>query len=184
MAAIRTLFLLRHAKSSWNNPHLEDRERPLNRRGLRDAPMMGKYLVGIKGLPELIISSPAVRAYQTAKIIAAELDYDPGDIRINDSIYEAHPADLLEIIRGIPSSVVSALMVGHNPGFTSIANILAGTEIETIPTCGFCSVRFESDNWSSVAAQSGQLLNFEYPKKFRQPEPTEDSESSTPSCAS
>ena len=178
MANIKTLFLLRHAKSSWNNPRLDDRERPLNRRGLRDAPLVGKFMAGLANLPELILSSPAHRAYETAKIVAAELDHDLAAIRIHDAIYEAHPADLLKIIRGIPPTVSSALLVGHNPGITSITNILAGSEIEKIPTCGFCLLRFEAETWPEISAQSGQLLNFEYPKKFRKNEADETAESS------
>ena len=119
---MKTLYLIRHAKSSWKHPELTDFERPLNKRGRSDAPKMGRLLEKRKIIPDVFISSPAIRAAMTARIIADKLNYPLSDIQYADQIYEANAQELYDIIAGTDDQYSSAMLVGHNPGMTFLAN--------------------------------------------------------------
>lgn len=162
---MKTLYLVRHAKSSWKQPELSDFERPLNKRGKKDAPFMGKILSDKDVNPAMMISSPAKRAATTAKIIASEIDY-PGDkIVFDENIYDATGRGLLEIISGIDEKYDSAMLFGHNPGITVLQNNLSDHFIDNIPTSGVVALRFNS-SWSEIKLKSGKFVFFEYPKKY------------------
>src|SRR5262245_44557478 len=118
---MKTLFLIRHAKSSWAEPGLSDRERPLNDRGRRDAPKMGKRLAKRDAVPDLILSSPAVRALETAEIIAEKLDYRRKDIVVVDRLYGVAADDLLALIQKLDDKLQRVMLFGHNPGLTELA---------------------------------------------------------------
>ena len=160
---MKKLILVRHAKSSWKNPALSDFNRPLNKRGKRDAPYMGKKLreKGIK--PELIIASPAVRAKKTAFTIAEEIEYPRNKIIFDDSIYEASPSELLEMIRHCNHQFNSIMIIGHNPGLTMLNNHLTNHYIDNIPACGVVGIKFNS-SWENVDLRTGKFLFFLYPK--------------------
>ena len=161
---MKVLVLVRHAKSSWKDPTLDDRERPLNKRGERDAPEMGARLARRKHRPDLIVSSPAVRALQTARIIANKLGYARKEIVVEERLYGAGVVELLDVIRNADESVATLMLFGHNPGLTELANHLGPREIPNLPTCGVLYLRFETDTWSVVGYGRGDEVLFEFPK--------------------
>jgi len=164
---MKTLCLIRHAKSSWKFPNLSDFDRPLKKRGISDAPLMGTVLKqkGVK--PDLMLSSPANRAISTAKLIAKELGYPQMDIEQNKGIYHAYTTDLLKIVQNIEDKYSTVCIFGHNPGFTDLANFLTGATIFNVPTSGVCCVHFPISTWKDIAQNKGELAFFEYPKLYR-----------------
>lgn len=162
---MKHLYIVRHAKSSWVDCEVADVERPLNKRGKKDAPVMGERLKDRGVTPDLIVSSPAKRAYKTAKKIAKKLDYPKKRIVKDESIYEGSEGDLLQVIRRADSNVESLMIFGHNPGFTFLANALVGEPlIDNIPTCGVFRVDFDVDDWREVEPGTGKFQFFDYPK--------------------
>lgn len=162
---MKTLYLVRHAKSSWKYPELTDFDRPLNKRGKRDAPEMGRRLKDRDIMPDLMLSSPANRALTTCREIARQIDFPKSGIQTDAGIYHAGTSTLLAIIRKTPGSIDSLMMFGHNPGFTDFANQLAGTDIFNIPTCGIFACSFDVDEWQNVAEGKGRMIFYDYPKK-------------------
>ena len=161
---MKELIIVRHAKSSWKNSGLDDRERPLNKRGERDAPEMGARLATRKDRPDLIVSSPAVRALETARIIAKKLGYVCKKIVVKERLYGASAADLLDVIRNADDVVVTLMLFGHNPGLTELANHLGPRPIPNLPTCGVLHLAFKTDTWSTVGYARGDEVLFEFPK--------------------
>jgi len=164
-ASMRTLFLVRHAKSSRDEPRLADRDRPLNKRGKRDAPEMARRLARRSERPELIVTSPAVRALATAKVIADALDVAAANIVTLESLYDAAADALLQVIRGLDDRYTCAMIVGHNPGMTNAANLLASATIENVPTCGVVVVRFTARSWADIRDRAGEMVDFDFPKR-------------------
>ncbi len=164
---MKRLFLIRHAKSSWKEPELEDFDRPLNKRGKRDAPVMGKKLRERKTKIDLIISSPAKRAKRTAEIIAGIISQDPRGILWLESVYAASSQTLLHLVQKIEDAFQNVMLVGHNPGLTTLAERLTGREIDNIPTCGIVAIEFEVDSWKNIRDKTGKLEFFDYPKKLQ-----------------
>ena len=162
---MKRLYLIRHAKSSWDDPDLADYERPLNKRGKEEAPMMGKRLKKSKVQPDLILSSPAKRALKTAKIIAKELDFPKKRIVTDEAIYEAGVPALLSVIRNIDDAFQQVLFCGHNPGLTDLAQSLTNVQIDNIPTCGVFCLDFDLPSWKEVADGKGIFVFFDYPKR-------------------
>lgn len=163
---MKTLYLIRHAKSSWKDPDLRDFERPLNKRGKRDAPEMGQRLKKYKAVADVIISSPAKRAIKTAKIIAREVGFPVRKIVTKETVYLADVPTLVEVIRKISDKHHQVMLFGHNPGLTMLANFLVnGEPVENIPTCGIFCIEFEIDSWEKVEEGVGKTLFFDYPKK-------------------
>jgi len=161
---VKQLYLIRHAKSSWSDPIRSDFDRPLNKRGKRDAPFMGQRLAAAQICPDLIISSSAKRARKTARLIASEIDYDKEAIRFMDELYGAGHIELLAIINDIKNTVGSLVLVGHNHGITEFAEWLTGATIVNIPTCGIVSIGFSVRRWSDIGEKAGTLTFFDYPK--------------------
>jgi len=143
---MKKLWILRHAKSDWGSPSLPDFERPLNRRGLGNAPAMGVFLAE-RAVPELVLSSPATRARQTAELVSQSMGYAVGRIRYEPRIYEASPETLLDVIENIPDEVQHLMLVGHNPGLTMLVNMLGGS-LDNLPTCSVVSMAFDSRDWT------------------------------------
>jgi phosphohistidine phosphatase len=162
---MKRLMLMRHAKSSWDQPDLPDFDRPLNKRGKRDAPLMARRLCELGEKPDLILSSPAERAIRTAMVVAEELGIPKKKIVENDDIYLADVELLLEILRGLDDSHKRVLLCGHNPGMTNLCNYLADMNIENIPTCAVVCLKIAIASWSELGQASGTLVYFEYPKK-------------------
>ena len=161
---MKILTLVRHAKSSWNNSQLTDRERPLNRRGEKDAPVMGKRIVEHGIRPSLIIASPAVRAWTTAKIVAQEISYPGEFLQRENSIYMASLNDLLGTIVAQDNGFNNILLVGHNPGLTDFSNYLSPGISNNLPTAGVVSVQIDREDWNLYERPKTELLVFDYPK--------------------
>ncbi len=152
---MKTLMLLRHAKSSWDDVSLRDFERPLAPRGRKAAPRMAKALKESGILPDLIISSPAARARATIEIViaAAALDITP---QFEEGIYGATSAELMAVVRHIPDTSACALLVGHNPGFENLVARLTGKD-EAMPTAALACIEFQIDRWEDVEDGAGRL---------------------------
>jgi phosphohistidine phosphatase len=157
----KILYLVRHAKSSWSNSSLTDRERPLNKRGRRSAPDMGRRMAAQGHRPELIVSSPANRALSTARNIAKELDYDDADIVTDEALYFGSMQDVLE---GLDDRYNRVMVVGHNPTMTHHMNSLANTSVDNMPTCALAVIGFEISSWVDLYSTGGELLEYDFPK--------------------
>ncbi|APG28978.1 hypothetical protein A7E78_02145 [Syntrophotalea acetylenivorans] len=165
----KRLTLLRHAKSSWRDPDLTDFDRPLNKRGQRDAPMMGRRLAKRGFAPDLFLVSPALRTRLTAEIIAEQLEVDIGKLSFDHGIYLAGAHELINLLRCIDEQLQDVLLIGHNPGITDLANYLVGACIENVPTCGVFSVSLPITSWRDLEGTAGNLLFYDYPKKHIEP---------------
>lgn len=162
---MKELILIRHAKSSWSNPLLDDFERPLNKRGEKNAPFMAKVLKQ-KGLtPDLIISSPSIRTKQTLDYFIQEFDYK-GEIIFEESIYEAPFENLLKVIKNIDDKYKTIFLFGHNPGLNDLVDFLIGNFEENIPTSGVLKLNFDIKKWGNLKEKIGILDFFIYPKMF------------------
>lgn len=164
---MKRLYLVRHAKSSWADSSLEDVDRPLNKRGRRDAPVMGKRLMNRGAVVEAIWSSPAVRAKETARLLAKAISFPRKTIQSHDEIYSGTMDDILEGIRGCSDTVDNLLLVGHNSVLTDFANLLAdpgGEEVDWLPTCGVAALEFSCSMWAQLQAGRGRLLFVDFPK--------------------
>lgn len=160
---MKTLFIMRHAKSSWDDPALADFERPLNERGLKTAPFMGAVMAEYDLAPELIVSSPAMRARQTAELVREPAAAD-AEIRFDERIYEASAQRLLEVVSEIEDRFDAAMIVGHNPGFENLVRVLTG-KIEAMPTAALAVVDLEIDSWQEIAVETGNLRKLIRPKE-------------------
>jgi phosphohistidine phosphatase len=163
---MRTLTLIRHAKSSWKDSTLDDFDRPLNRRGKDNAPMMGRLLNKAGVRFDLITTSPALRALTTARLIAAELGYPETGLLQNPRLYNASAPELLEVVHGLPEDRQEVALVAHNPGLTELCNYLCGERIDNLPTCAVASIRFDVDTWAAVYRDTGRIIRYEYPRKY------------------
>lgn len=162
---MKILYIIRHAKSSWDDLALDDFDRPLNNRGKKDAPMMGKLLAKLKVNPDLLMSSPAKRAKSTAFEIAEQIGYPKGQIIFNEDIYHASAGELIKTIGKTEDKVNSLMLFGHNPGLTFLANRFTPAIIDNVPTTGVLCIEFTINSWSEIDGVEGNLKFFEYPKK-------------------
>lgn len=163
---MKTLILVRHAKSSWDNLALDDFDRPLNERGKRDAPRVAKYLKASNIIPQHVISSPAKRARKTAKIFAECLLGDASEINLISDVYGADVDDLFNIVRNVDEGVQCCMLVGHNPGMTELANFLIRNHkdrIDNVPTTGVVILNLDLSRWQLLSEGSGVLSGFIYP---------------------
>ena len=159
------LTLVRHAKSSRDDMSLDDFMRPLNDRGKRDAPEMGRRLRQGGVQPDLIVSSPAKRAIKTARIMAGEIDFPEASILEATEIYGAGEEELLKLVQGLPEEKRNVMLVGHNPGITDFANLFLQTGIDNMPTCSVVQLAFDAQHWLDISPQRASLLVFDFPKK-------------------
>ena len=162
----RTLVLIRHAKSSWNNPLLSDYNRPLNERGHRDAPEMGRRLAARDVKPDLIIASTARRAAETAKAIAAGVGYAESAIQWVDELYHCVPAVFKEVLATVAETHKCVFMVAHNPGTSAFAhNLVENLPAGEVPTCAAIGIGFKGANWKALKKEAATLLFYDTPKK-------------------
>jgi len=159
---MKTLYLFRHAKSSWAF-ELSDHDRPLGKRGRRDVAKMGNFLKDKIEAPDIILSSTASRAFYTALHICDAFKIDEGKIRLSKGLFHAGPREIIQVIQNAPDCKTLALF-GHNPGFTTAANQLANISIENVPTCGAVGISFEIENWSEADFGIGKKKFFFFPK--------------------
>ena len=161
---MKELYLIRHAKSSWGNPELRDFDRPLNERGLMAAPEMGRRLANKSLIPDAILSSTAVRAMSTAKLVMGQLESYVEIIK-ESTAYHASIASLLEIVNSISNDLNVVFLVGHNPGLSGFAEYLTNEQFGNLPTAGVVGIRFNIDDWAHISGSTGSLLLCDYPKK-------------------
>ena len=162
---MKTLTIVRHAKSSWKDASLRDRDRPLNKRGKRDAPEMGRR-IGEAGIrPSLILSSPAVRAWKTARAVADAINYPWEFLQKEDALYLASVDRILDVLVAQDNRFNNILIVGHNPGFTEFANFLVPSLTNNLPTAGVVCVEIDQDDWSLYTRPPTRLLLHDWPKR-------------------
>jgi phosphohistidine phosphatase len=145
---------------------LTDFQRTLNGRGLRDAPFMGKIINSIGIKPDLILSSPAVRAKTTARFYADALNYQADKIITKELIYDRGPREIIYMINEIDDSLNTIILFGHNPDLSTLANFLCDFEYGNLPTCGTVCIDFDTDTWSIIGDEKGKLRFYEHPKKY------------------
>ncbi len=163
---MKQLLLCRHAKSSWKDPALADFDRPLNKRGKRNAPIMGARLAARGMVPELILSSPAKRASKTAVRLCRGMQVSTGLIRLQEALYDTDCLGLLQVISQTDDSCRRLLLVGHNYELTELADALAPMDIYNVPTCGIVACTLAVSHWHDIRPQlQAELLFFDYPKK-------------------
>ncbi|WP_372846057.1 histidine phosphatase family protein [Pontiella sp.] len=155
----KTLYLVRHAKSDWKTGQA-DFDRPLNKRGRRDAPDMGLRLKQRGALPALLVCSPARRANETCELLDLGTETD-----FNETIYEASAGELLDLVQQLDDRVESAMLIGHNPAMTWLAGLLSGERIEGMPTCAVAAIEIETARWRAAGACPARLLWRDYPRK-------------------
>ena len=160
----KILYLVRHAKSSWDDPTLADKDRPLSPRGLSSAPDMGRKLAAQGHKPDLVISSPARRALTTAKKIAQETGYSDSKIVTDDHLYFSGTRSMVDLLEQVDDKHGSVMIVGHNPAMSSLLNVLCESSVENMPTCAVAVVSFDMTSWSELTMTDGELLSYDYPK--------------------
>lgn len=163
---MRTLYLCRHAKSSWADPGQPDHARPLNERGLRDAPLMARHLKE-RGEPvQLIVSSDANRAQSTARVFAKELGIGEEAFRLEPRLYHASVEAIAQVVAGLPDAAARVMLFGHNPGLSLAVGHFCGDSLGELPTCGLVRIDFVADAWRETSRGLGTLVWFEYPKRL------------------
>ena len=163
---MKSLILVRHAKSDWSLPDQEDWDRPLNARGQRDAPEMARRLRSRRLKPDRILTSPAVRALTTASIMTRGLRVAPSRLQADERLYLAGPEDMLTVIRELGGESRQLMLVAHNPGITEFANRLSADDtIDNMPTCAVFTARFEIAGWDHLDWGQGKDAEFDYPRR-------------------
>lgn len=163
---VKKIILVRHAKSSWDSGDSKDIERPLNKRGERDAPFMAKKLQEIVSEIDGSIKSPSKRTTQTSKPFFTIFDISSENDLTDQSLYHGTVDNILDAIHGLPESWTSVILFAHNPGLTYIANYFGGREIINVPTCGIIIVQSSTADWALVNNENSKIESFEYPKKY------------------
>jgi phosphohistidine phosphatase len=165
---MKTLYLIRHAKSSWDDPNQGDFERPLNKRGKKDAPVMARRLKERRVIPDFMITSPATRAYETCKEFAKILGFDKDNIKTEKRLYHANEDQILNVLRDLKERERDeeevVFLFGHNPGLTEFANLLLHESIDNIPTCGVVKAQLNINLWKEAGFGCGKLIFFDFPK--------------------
>lgn len=161
---MKTVILVRHAKSDWDDPSLSDFDRPLSERGKRDAPVMAHRLLDRKVEVDCFISSPARRAKRTAKTFAEAYKVDKEDIQFHDELYGAGEEVFFDVISKAKNKWKAIAIFSHNPGITDFANQLSDTRIDNIPTCGIFAVKVDCEDWKDFRSAKKEFWFFDYPK--------------------
>ena len=165
---MKHLTIIRHAKSSWDNPDLDDMVRPLNERGKQAIGIMGNFLKKKKIQPDLMITSPATRALQTAIGIGAYVNYPPEQLKIEQDIYFGNPASVIRIIKNIDNHFGDVFILGHEPILSSLVFKLCGEALEKFPTCSVCRIAFDGDTWGRITLKKGKCEFYVNPKLLTQ----------------
>lgn len=161
---MKSLLIVRHAKSSWDVTSLEDIDRPLNERGKHDAPEMAKRLVKEKIKIDAFISSPAKRAKKTAQLFIHEFKRSKDEIIYIDELYNAQTADFYKVLSSVDEAWQAVAVFSHNPGITDFANSLTSVQIDNIPTCGIFAVKIDIEKWEDFEKAPKEFWFFNYPK--------------------
>jgi phosphohistidine phosphatase len=165
---MKKLIILRHAKSSWDNPELRDINRPLTNKGKRRTQLIADYMIANKIIPEFIASSPAVRAFETAKIVAMGFDLKTDEIRIDPELYFVDVEKYFHAVFAAPDNCNSMLIVGHNPMITEFCNSFLKDRIDNLPTSGLCVISSKADKWNEISIEEYTVEHLVFPKKLEQ----------------
>ncbi|MDD3774759.1 MAG: histidine phosphatase family protein [Sulfurovaceae bacterium] len=163
---MKTLYLIRHAKSDWSEEDKKDFDRGLSKRGSKDLKSMGSYLLKKKIKPDLILSSPALRAKLTAKKISKKIEYDK-DIKYIDELYMPNPKTILDILSDQKNKNKCIFLINHNPALTDLANMLTNENIDNVPTLGIVAIKFDIKKWNDIKKAKGKMDLFVYPKLLK-----------------
>lgn len=166
---MKTVYLVRHAKSSWSIDQIEDRDRPLKGRGIRDAHLVSQYI--FDNMKEELHAlgmyvSPATRALHTALIFARTMGIPAKKLRIQDELYHCGVSDLVSSMRSAPDLCETAFYFAHNPAITDFVNAMTNAQISNVPTTGVVCIRFNVNHWSEIES-GAELIQFEYPKRLK-----------------
>lgn len=161
---MKTLYLVRHAKSSWKDASLRDKDRPLNKRGKRDAPRMAEYLSQQIVRPDLFVSSPSTRTQDTAVSFLHAFGRLKKDLVLEEQLFHGSMGEIIGVVQALDDSCDSAMLFVHNPGITSAVNRMADQHIFNIPTCGAAGMSFDIDHWSDLKPGHAKMLFYFYPK--------------------
>ena len=160
---MKSILILRHAKSSWKHPELNDHDRPLNKRGMRDAPLIGEFLKNEHLIPDFIISSNAKRAHSTAKIVAKASGYKR-EIVLNQSLYAAQPTAYIDVLRDLSNEYARVLIIGHNPGLEELVSMLT-RESHSMSTCSHVHIQLRINKWTEMDNKTkGKLSGIWHPR--------------------
>jgi phosphohistidine phosphatase len=162
---MKTILLMRHAKSSWKNPHLADHDRPLNKRGERDAPLMGEWLNQKDIIPDLILSSTALRTKMTVEGLLKTCGFE-GEVKYLRSLYHGGPEDYFEALINLPEEIQYPMIVSHNPGMEYFIDLICDVQ-ERMPTAAIAEINLPIDNWLEINDEvDGQLMNLWRPREI------------------
>ena len=164
---MKTVLLIRHAKSSWEDLTIDDFDRPLNDRGKHDAPEMAKRLLQRKQPIDAFISSPAKRARKTALLFAEEYKFDKDKVKFHDYLYHASTENFKKAIASAPDKADNIAVFSHNPGITAYANELTDVKIDDMPTCAIFAVAADIKHWADFENAARKFLFFDYPKAVK-----------------
>jgi phosphohistidine phosphatase len=163
MTRTKTLFIVRHGKSSWDLETVADIDRPLKDKGIKDAYDIAGRVKIKKQIPQRILSSPANRALHTAIIFSRVLEVQEEEIIISEGLFHTDPAGIINIIGNTPVHIDSLMIFGHNPGFTSLSNILSNLSLSNVPTSGLVKLVFETDSWKKIGRKNLVEESFDFP---------------------
>lgn len=164
---MKTLYLIRHAKASWDMPGVSDADRPLIQKGVKRTHLIVEFLKNKATTIDLIISSPAVRAIETAKIIAAGLNYPVSGIKTDRKIYDGYYDRILDVVYATSNSVNSLMIFGHNPTITQLANLFLHPGIDNMPTTGVVCLSFDTDKWEQIPSVEAKQDFIVFPKMLK-----------------
>ena len=161
---MKTVYLVRHAKSSWLESNIPDKDRPLKGRGIRDAHASASWFVDTQRLPQELYTSPATRALQTATIFGQAMEFSLRDLHICEELYLCNEFELLSFLRSLPSTVDTVMLFGHNPATTDFVNACQRKRVENVPTTGIVGLEFPGEKWTELEFKA-ELHLFDYPKR-------------------
>jgi phosphohistidine phosphatase len=165
---MKKLIVVRHAKSDWGTEFLKDIDRPLNNRGYTDAYFMSDWFFKYKPVPDMILSSTASRALNTALIFARTMSFNMKNFALNNNLYESTPQTILDIVKSSSDEHSSLMIFCHNPGITHLCNdLMKDVFIDNVPTCGIVGIKFSVDDWKQISNVQSELDFYQFPKNFK-----------------
>jgi phosphohistidine phosphatase len=162
---MKTLLIMRHAKSSWKEKNLKDRKRPLSKRGKRNAPQMGELIKEKELVPQVILASDALRSHQTAELLSGTSGFQ-GEVKYIDDLYMAEADEYLSALRKVPDELERVMVIGHNPGLESLLPLLTG-RVESLPTAAIAHLVLPIDHWKELNKHTkAELIEIWRPKEL------------------
>ena len=162
---MKRLILIRHSKSSWKDLSLRDFDRPLNRRGKNDGPLMADYLSSKTNKIDYLHSSSSLRTFETSKYFIKQIQFEK--IQFDDSLYHSSATEILSIIRNYQEDYQSVMIIAHNPGLTNLINEITNISLDNLPTTGLAEIYFYCSNWNDISNQNSNLVCLKFPKQLK-----------------